>query len=1106
MTLKIYAASNHIDDEHYNISGYILRILKGNYILYSYLDNLIKEYEENNYEKYNDIRKIKKLIEEYLIKEKGESNPNENDNSESEVIIRDKKRHYSVNLPMSQITKFDQRRKSGEITKENFGLLQSLFDIQKENYKENVIKEKDEINNSNSSDSDEENEKELNNEKNKFINIEQSFDDNFFASSDYRDLKNLIRNDFFNKYCSRKKIFLILLKSIWQFIVEHNEYTIYCCILLYHLINGKLLSFVYPIIILIFGIIQYPRPSKVFWKILMIYTTFVIFLKFFIQLNFWELDVNAKNISKYFDESNEKYISYLGLKKIVDHDFYLFMSFILPDFSILILLIINQIILTRKGLWYNIETEYEKIEEANYRIMFYNSERVEKKLKFDENSSKILSSNEILKLIGKAKTEKNDINLFKRIKKFYGKIFNRLRNEKPGKDFYNYYTFSQILILVYIIFFYTKMEQDSIIYNANVFKVKEFSGNMVIFAFIHVFIITFDRFLYLGNSGKLKRIAFKVFNTKEGEDITYKFKKYKYDDVQAYIDTKNKNNTKANYYALSTYQIEDTQIGLIIKFITQIILVIFIHVFIYFYLPSKIKTNTNSEKEDPEKILDNNKNVTKNIYISFFYILYIFYFLFSGLQIKYGFTDIKKISSRMRASNMFASLNYQIYINIPFLFELKNFIDWTFTNTALNLWQWLKLEEVISLLYLNKCYSKLKMSRRVGSIIPYYSKIMIGGLANISIIFLIFGPLVLFSSLNPINEVNKVNGVNMKIVLCMEEHSAKINLTLFQTYNSIIQSFDNELDYSDYLFQQDNEELSSFNKSYKYSQVQKVRLISFSEHRWDISNQFKKYFSPEANFSNGEYYLSLIYSFTTSKKNEITNNYRYEDKFFIDKYIMSNLSSTINSNESSRADLFLQNFFYPYQRITEDNTPNPIVTNVKKNVTLSLEKTIVKNKKNSFNYNWFLKEGNFTKKSIDINNIEGVEFLTFTDLFSSVLFGYDVITFYITFIFVSGKIIRAIFLGEAERVIYTEMVNQNKLFSVCEGIKISRMRKNYLQETKLYFLLIEMMRSPEIIKNMTQSSLIYVQEDNIIREEIKSKEFEVESAPLIRKKINKRYI
>jgi hypothetical protein len=332
-------------------------------------------------------------------------------------------------------------------------------------------------------------------------------------------------------------------------------------------------------------------------------------------------------------------------------------------------------------------------------------------------------------------------------------------------------------------------------------------------------------------------------------------------------------------------------------------------------------------------------------------------------------------------------------------------------------------------------------------------------------------------------------------------------LTLFQTFNSIIKGFRNEEEYSNYLFKQDNAELNNFNKSYKFTQVQKVKLISFSEHNWDISNQFKKYFSPNTNYSKGEYYLSLIYSFTTSKNNEITNNYRYEDKFIIDENIMSNLSFTINSNETSRADLFLKEFYFPYQRITEDNTPNPLVRSKKKNVTLSLEKTRINNTRKNYNYNWFLKEGNDTKKSKEkSDNIEGIEFLTFTDLFSSVIFGYDVITFYITFIFVSGKIIRALFLGQAKRIIYTEMVNQTKLFSVCEGIKISRMRKNFLQENKLYYLLIEMMRSPEIIKNMTQSSLIFVQEDNIVKEQKKLKDYEVDSKAFIRKKNNKKGI
>ena len=87
-------------------------------------------------------------------------------------------------------------------------------------------------------------------------------------------------------------------------------------------------------------------------------------------------------------------------------------------------------------------------------------------------------------------------------------------------------------------------------------------------------------------------------------------------------------------------------------------------------------------------------------------------------------------------------------------------------------------------------------------------------------------------------------------------------------------------------------------------------------------------------------------------------------------------------------------------------------------------------------------------------------------------------------------------LGEAERVIYTEMVNPNKLLNVCEGIRISRIKKDFLQEDKLYYLLIDLMRSPEIVKSITKSSLIYVQKGNIIQEDYRNKEYDVESIVL----------
>ena len=42
-----------------------------------------------------------------------------------------------------------------------------------------------------------------------------------------------------------------------------------------------------------------------------------------------------------------------------------------------------------------------------------------------------------------------------------------------------------------------------------------------------------------------------------------------------------------------------------------------------------------------------------------------------------------------------------------------------------------------------------------------------------------------------------------------------------------------------------------------------------------------------------------------------------------------------------------------------------------------------------------------------------------------------------------------VFLGQSERIMYAEMVNPGKLFSVCEGIKISRIKKDFLTRRKI---------------------------------------------------------
>ena len=49
------------------------------------------------------------------------------------------------------------------------------------------------------------------------------------------------------------------------------------------------------------------------------------------------------------------------------------------------------------------------------------------------------------------------------------------------------------------------------------------------------------------------------------------------------------------------------------------------------------------------------------------------------------------------------------------------------------------------------------------------------------------------------------------------------------------------------------------------------------------------------------------------------------------------------------------------------------------------------------------------------------------------------------------------------------------------------MQKDYLQEEQLYYVLIDLMRSPEMIKNITKSSLIFIQDKNILQKEEKQK-------------------
>ena len=104
------------------------------------------------------------------------------------------------------------------------------------------------------------------------------------------------------------------------------------------------------------------------------------------------------------------------------------------------------------------------------------------------------------------------------------------------------------------------------------------------------------------------------------------------------------------------------------------------------------------------------------------------------------------------------------------------------------------------------------------------------------------------------------------------------------------------------------------------------------------------------------------------------------------------------------------------------------------------------------------------------NTTEGIKFHVFSDQVSTTTSGQNILTFYLSFVLLLGNYIRNFFAGQPEKIMLTEMPHSEEIINLCEGIHVSRNSFDFEQEEKLYYILIELMRSPDYLRTLTQSS------------------------------------
>ena len=710
------------------------------------------------------------------------------------------------------------------------------------------------------------------------------------------------------------------------------------------------------------------------------------------------------------------------------------------------------------------------------------------------------------------KTEKEEEN--KEIKKsYFQRLIPKNRNEKPGDEYYPIYTAALFILLAYILLFFNNMVKDEN-YGDLSLDVQQFNGLMVIYFIIHVIILILDRAILLFQNSSNIRYKYYLYNKKDFNDLgdILNFRKKSKDDKREYfkknltviedklIELYPKKKRWSNHsliipiqylsdlreeYFVSFKQIEDFNRPLFFKYILYIFIVIFVHFITFIYFPMKGNINSGNELFCVEEGKCNDFNSNKSLI--FFYLFYLFYLVPSALQIKYGFNDMKKKSLLKRNHTEINNLLVNIYQQVPFLNEIKNILDWTLTSTSLDLGQWIQFESIYEAIF--STYSDDRDEENViGLQIDKMRKAQKGGVLSFILISALIFPLIIFSSINPTNIINSVYDAKLKVDLSFTYQDNEVKkYTLFE--NNRPESIS---EITDEIFREFNYTLSVKTRSFPKQQIQTIKFYETSDTNWDLVLPHIQTIVNELNISNPE---NKVNSIDLIIQTQFTRPLPAEAQIVTDE-ITANIfdinydNSKDSTSEGAQKAFNLSNAFtncedtyinfydiYTPSRKLSSST-NPIIIEDLKHfyplgIQLGFQGCDNSTGKNNFLQSYFTLKSLKNKKEENNTKIndEAMTFHIFSETISPTTSSYSVYAFYTAVILVFGEYVRDFCSGEPEKVTLNEMPDPKKMVDLCEGITIARNSREFRMEKKLYFILIELLREPTYLKEITKSSV-----------------------------------
>ncbi|KAG0472051.1 hypothetical protein HPP92_016597, partial [Vanilla planifolia] len=419
-----------------------------------------------------------------------------------------------------------------------------------------------------------------------------------------------------------------------------------------------------------------------------------------------------------------------------------------------------------------------------------------------------------------------------------------------------------------------------------------------------------------------------------------------------------------------------------------------------------------------------------------------------ALQIRYGIPN-KSTLYRQFLTSKVSQINYlgfRLYRALPFLYELRCVLDWSCTTTSLTMYDWLKLEDIYSSLFLVKCDAVLnRASHKLGQKQSKMTKFCSGICLFFILICVIWAPMLMYSSGNPTNIANPIKDVSVQIDI----KSDGGRLTPFQTTMCEIPQYR----YLDFLDNSDQHYLDAYN-------LQDIQLIccqSDASTLWLVPPVVQERYIGSLNRSMQFIFTWVFMRERPKGKEAVKAESLVEQPPSPDEVILV-------LNGSARS-LRLLNAYPRYFRVTSSGEVR------------RLEQTL-----SSVGGDLFLNHGSqpwWSFHDANASEIAGCNGMsgpiaivvseeTPQGILGETLSKFNIWSLYITFVLAVGRFIRLQCSDLRMRIPFENLPTCDRLIAICEDIYAARAEGELEVEEVLYWTLVKIYRSPHMLLEYTK--------------------------------------